>query len=119
MSNLEKKVGKLNWVDLSLPLFLLKGGSMCVDEKRCNERMENLGKDISGLDQRVTKLENTHFDLNINMVRMANRMGTLESDMKDLKSDIRKILDKPGKYWETVVFTVIGAIIGYLVNSLL
>lgn len=99
---------------------------MCVDEKRCNDRMENLGKDvsnlgkdISSLDERVTKLENTHFDLNINMVRMANRMDTLESNMGELKSDVRKILDKPGKYWETVIFTVIGAIIGYLVNSLL
>ena len=57
-------------------------------------------------------------DLVTSVKVLAEREENVERDVKEIKSDVKILTDKPGKMWESVVdkiiMTVIGILIGYI-----
>ena len=44
--------------------------------------------------------------------RLAVRQESVEGDVKEIKADVKKITETPGKRWEKVVDLLIGAVVG-------
>lgn len=53
---------------------------------------------------------------------LADREVRVESDVKEIKDDVKELKGKPGKLWEGIVekaiFTVVGGIIAYVLIRL-
>lgn len=53
---------------------------------------------------------------------LAIREENVENDVKEIKSDVKTLTEKPGKRWDGIVdkiiMTVIGAIIGFIFSQL-
>lgn len=99
---------------------------MCVDEKVCGERMDNMSKDISDIkdrinkhDDRLDRLEDSHGDIKVEIAQVKMKTESINEDTKDIKTDVKKILDKPAQYWDKIVLTGLGVIAGYLINLFL
>jgi hypothetical protein len=49
---------------------------------------------------------------------IAEKQKDMEGDVKEMKCDVKKLIEKPAKRWEGVVekiiYTVVGAIVAYL-----
>lgn len=50
---------------------------------------------------------------------MAEKQTRIEEDVGEMKKDVKSILDKPAKRWESVVGKIITAIVGALVAWIL
>ena len=53
---------------------------------------------------------------------LADREVRVESDVKEIKDDVKELKGKPGKLWEGIlekaIFTIVGGIITYVLISL-
>ena len=53
---------------------------------------------------------------------LADREVRVESDVKEIKDDVKELKGKPGKLWEGIVekaiFTIVGGIIAYVLIKL-
>ena len=53
---------------------------------------------------------------------LAIREENVENDVKEIKSDVKTLTEKPGKRWDGIVdkiiMTIIGAIIGFIFSQL-
>lgn len=90
-------------------------------ERRLTE-VEDRAKSNS---HRIKSLEEhqTHIDELVGSVKvLATRQETVESDVKEIKSDVKELTGKPGKRWDAIVekalLTVIGAILLYILARL-
>ena len=49
---------------------------------------------------------------------LASKQETVESDVKEIKSDVKSLAGKSGKRWESlvdkIIMVVVGAIVGYI-----
>ena len=61
--------------------------------------------------RRIEKLERRQDDL--------NKLVTAESDVKEIKADVKSITEKPGRRWETLIDRVLYALIGAAVTFLM
>lgn len=89
---------------------------MCVDEKRCSERMNEMNDDVIELKTRMSKLEDSHHQLKINFTKMEGQINLIDTNTVDIKADVKKILDKPAQYWDKIVMALIGGVVGYIIN---
>lgn len=96
---------------------------MCVDENRCTERMKTISKDISDItsridkhEERLEKIESSQNDFRVEMAQIQSEVKIINTNTKDTKADVKKILDKPAQYWDKIVLTIVGAMAGYLIN---
>ena len=79
------------------------------DRSKSNKRrIENLEKDMKDYRELVTT-----------MATISQKQESMESDVKEIKGDIKAIRDKPAKRWEAVVDKVIVVVLGALVTFLL
>lgn len=79
------------------------------DRSKSNKRrIENLEKDMKDYRELVTT-----------MATISQKQESMESDVKEIKGDIKAIRDKPAKRWEAVVDKVIMVVLGALVTFLL
>ena len=46
---------------------------------------------------------------------MSQRMGTMDGEIKEVRKDIKALVDKPAKRWEAIVAAAIGAIVAGLI----
>lgn len=53
---------------------------------------------------------------------LASQQKTVESDVKEIKKDVKALTEKPGKRWDAIVekalLTVVGAILLYILARL-
>ena len=53
---------------------------------------------------------------------LADREVRVESDVKEIKDDVKELKGKPGKLWEGVIdkiiFTIVGGVVGYVLIKL-
>ncbi len=70
------------------------------------------------LDKVEEKLENNERMLN-SIAVIAQRQDTMDSDIKEIKTDVKTLASKPAKRWEGVVMAVISAIAGGIVTFVL
>lgn len=73
------------------------------------------------LEQVEKKLEDNE-QLLTNVALIAQKQNTLESDVQEIKSDVKMLTAKPGKRWESVVekviLTIVAAGLTYLIAYL-
>lgn len=79
------------------------------DRSKSNQRrIEKLETDMKDYQQLVTT-----------MATFSQKQESIESDVKEIKGDIKAIRDKPAKRWESVVEKVIMVVLGALVTFFL
>lgn len=54
-----------------------------------------------------------------NIARISQRQDDMESDLKEIKSDVKMLTGKPAQRWESIVNTIILGIVGALVAAAL
>ena len=96
---------------------------MCVDKDMCSERMESLNKDILDLNSRIDKhdekfekLEAIQNNLKVEFAQMQSEIKVINTNTKDTKEDVKRILDKPAQYWDKVILAILSAVVGYGIN---
>lgn len=74
---------------------------------------------------RIEKMEKRQDNLEelIGTVKvLANRQETVESDVKEIKNDVKELNAKPGKRWdslvEKLVLTLAAALVGFLLAQI-
>ena len=65
------------------------------------DKLEGKIEDISGI---VTALQ-----------VMNTRMDTMDGEIKEVRKDIKELVDKPAKRWEAIVAAAIGAVVAGLI----
>lgn len=70
------------------------------------------------LEQVEKKLEDNE-QLLTNVALIAQKQNALESDVQEIKSDVKTLTAKPGKRWESVVEKIILAVVAAGVTYLL
>ncbi len=91
----------------------------CINEHRIME----LEKDIQRNQQTHKEFFDRFEKINERVVGYEKDMTYLRTTVADISKDVKEIKEKPGKRWDTVVVciltSVIGAIIGFLLNGVL
>lgn len=53
---------------------------------------------------------------------LANREENVENDLKEVKTDVKSLINKPAQRWESVVdkiiMMIIGAVVGFILTKL-
>ncbi len=85
---------------------------------KLEERSKSNSHRLDELETRMTSNE----ELVTSVALLAQKQETIEGDVKEIKSTVRSLADKPGKRWESVVdkvlITAIGAIVLYMMVKL-
>ena len=75
--------------------------------------------------RRIDKVEEQQENLNklLSSVEvLATRQETVENDVKEIKTDVKVLTEKPGKRWEGIVdkalWAVLAAVLGFLLAQL-
>ncbi len=90
-------------------------------EKRLTE-VEARSKSNSKRLDAVEKRQNNLDELVGTVKALAVREENMENDVKEIKSDVKTLTEKPGKRWdalvEKVILTVAAALIGFLLAKI-
>ena len=79
------------------------------DRSRSNShRIDDIEKRQDNLDDLVSTVK-----------VLAVREENVESDVKEIKSDVKTLTDKPGKRWEQIVSTIITVVVSAFVGFIL
>ena len=96
------------------------GGVIGMDE--FERRLEE--ERFSCLLRRVDEIEKRQQDMQelINSVGLlAQRMGTVEGNVKEMRGDLRSLMEKPGKRWDSVVekslLVLVGAVVAWILSQ--
>lgn len=87
-------------------------------EKRLTEVEARSKSNAHRLDE-VEQKQNDHSALLISVKELAIREQNVENDVKEIKTDVKEIKDKPGKRWEGIVDKALYALVGGLVTYVL
>ena len=86
-------------------------------EKRLTEVEARSKSNAHRLDE-VEKRQDDHDALLISVKELAIREQNVENDVKEIKTDVKEIKDKPGKRWEGIVdkalYALVGGIVAYI-----
>lgn len=82
------------------------------------QRSKSNTKRIDKLEERVDNVEN----LAASMAAMAQKQEHMDTDIKEIKQDVKAIVEKPGKRWdkalETIAELLIAALVGFMLARL-
>ena len=86
-------------------------------EKRLTQVEERAKSNTKRLDE-VEKRQNDLDDLIGTVKVLAVREENVETDVKEIKVDVKSLTSKPGKRWDslvdTIILTVAAAVLGFL-----
>lgn len=90
-------------------------------EHRLTECEERSKSNTHRLDE-VEKKQEDLTDLITSVKVLATREERLETDVKEIKTEVKKITDKPAQRWETLVtqaiVVIVGLVLGYIFAKL-
>lgn len=85
---------------------------------KLEERSKSNSHRLDELEERVKSNE----ELVTSVALLAQKQETIEGDIKEIKSTVKTIADKPAKRWDSIIdkvlLTVIGAIVLYMLAKL-
>lgn len=81
------------------------------DIARIEDRCKSNTHRIDEMDARIDNIE----ELTTSVKVLATRQERVESDVKEIKVDVKSLAAKPGKRWETLVDKAIAALAGALI----
>ena len=74
---------------------------------------------------RIKKLESEHdmlHELVTSVSNLATRQGYVESDVKEIKTDVKSLASKPGKRWDSMtdkaLWALLAAVIAFLLGRI-
>lgn len=76
--------------------------------KSNSHRIDDLEKRQDNLDELVSTVK-----------VLAVREENVETDVKEIKSDVKSLTEKPAKRWETIVSTIITTVVAAIVGFML
>ena len=85
-------------------------------------RLTKLESDLTTAFSKIDEIRNrqTAFDdLVISVKQLAIREENVESDVKEIKADVKTLTNKPAERWNDLVKTVIGLIVAGVVGFIL
>lgn len=90
-------------------------------ERRLTEVEERSRSNTHRLDD-VEKRQNTLDELVGTVKVLATREEVVESDVKEIKNDVKALTAKPGKRWDAMVdkitLTLVAAVIGFILAKI-
>ena len=96
-----------------------------MDELEHEQRLTKVEDRAKSNSHRLDILEKRQADLDelVGVVKvLATRQETVESDVKEIKRDVKEITSKPAKMWESIVekvcITVAAALVGFVLAQL-
>ena len=82
------------------------------------ERYNSLARRLDDIEKRQQDMQ----ELISSVGLLAQRMGTVEGNVSEMRSDIRSLMDKPGKRWDSVVektlLVVVGAVVAWILSQI-
>lgn len=88
-------------------------------ERRYDEhRYDCLSQRVEAIEKRQKDME----ELISSVAVLAQRMGTVEGSVSEIRGNVRTLMDKPGKRWDSVVekvlLVVVGAVAAWIMAKL-
>jgi hypothetical protein len=82
------------------------------------ERYNSLARRLDDIEKRQQDMQ----ELISSVGLLAQRMGTVEGNVSEMRGDIRSLMDKPGKRWDSVVektlLVVVGAVVAWMLSQI-
>ena len=82
------------------------------------ERYNSLARRLDDIEKRQQDMQ----ELISSVGLLAQRMGTVEGNVSEMRGDIRSLMDKPGKRWDSVVektlLVVVGAVVAWILGQI-
>ena len=82
------------------------------------ERYNSLARRLDDIEKRQQDMQ----ELISSVGLLAQRMGTVEGNVSEMRGDIRSLMDKPGKRWDSVVektlLVVVGAVVAWILSQI-
>ena len=95
---------------------------MDLDHERRLTEVEERAKSNTRRIDKIEKKQNELIDLTTSVKVLAEREENVEKDVKEIKSDVKTLTEKPAKRWDTlvekIIFAVALAIVGFLLGKL-
>ena len=85
------------------------------DNSNFEGRLTKVETKVEELEKRQDNLD----DLVITVKTLATRDENVEADVKEIKSDVKDIVSKPAKRWDTIIASIITAIVAGIIGYLL
>ena len=85
------------------------------DNSNFEGRLTKVETKVEELEKRQDNLD----DLVITVKTLATREENVEADVKEIKSDVKDIVSKPAKRWDTIIVSIITAIVAGIIGYLL
>lgn len=82
---------------------------------RIEERVRSSGRRLDSAEKRLDEQEkrlDSIADLTASVKVLATRQGTVESDVKEIKEDVKAITARPGKHWDGLVDKLLAVLAG-------
>ena len=81
-------------------------------------KVEDRSKSNTHRIESLEKRQNDTEKLVTSVAIIAEKQKDMEGDVKEMKCDVKKLIEKPAKRWDGVVdkiiYTVVGAVVAYL-----
>ena len=81
-------------------------------------KVEDRSKSNTHRIESLEKRQNDTEKLVTSVAIIAEKQKDMEGDVKEMKCDVKKLIEKPAKRWdgvvEKVLYTVVGAVVAYL-----
>lgn len=87
-------------------------------EHRLTRLESDLKTAFSKIDE-VRNRQNAFDDLVISVKQLAIREENVESDVKEIKADVKTLTNKPAERWNDLVKTIIGIVVAGVVGFLM
>ena len=82
------------------------------------ERYSCLAGRVDAIEKRQKDME----DLISSVAVLAQRMGTVEGNVSEIRGNVRTLMEKPGKRWDSVVektlLVVVGAVVAWILGQI-
>ena len=93
-----------------------------MDEKEIIRELTETTARSKSNTKRIDKLEETQEEIRslaTSTAVMAERLGTVESNVTEIKETVTEMKDKPGKKWDTVTEKILWAFLAAVITFLL
>jgi len=82
------------------------------------ERFSCLYQRVEAIEKRQKDME----DLVASVAVLAQRMGAMEGSVSEIRGNVRTLMDKPAKRWDSVVektlLVVVGAVVAWILSRI-
>ncbi len=93
-----------------------------MDELEMERRLAHVEDRSKSNSHRLDGLEKKQSELSAlvrSVAAIAQKQADMESDMREVKSDVKSLLAVPAERWKTVVTAVVTAAVGVLIGALM